>query len=344
MTGNAPLEIVLTLGPTPAKRLDKALGSILPEESRLSRSRLVALIKGGHLRDSDGGVVADPSAKPVADASYILSVPEVEDIQAAPEEIPLDIIHEDTDLIVVNKPAGMVVHPAPGSWSGTLVNGLLHHCADTLSGIGGAKRPGIVHRIDKDTSGILVVAKSDKAHHGLSKQFADHSIERLYDAFVWGCPDAADPRLNGLGAVKFEGGGVVRITAPIARHPHDRKKMAVAKSGGRHAVTRADVMERLGTMAAHVTCQLETGRTHQIRVHMTHIGHPLIGDPVYGRARTIPKSAPELVSETLKAFRRQALHARSLGFIHPVTGAQMSFSAPLPSDMTLVRDALRQKA
>jgi len=300
--------------------------AVLPEGAGLSRSRLVALIKEGHLRRA-GDVVLDPRMKPQADTEYVLSVPEAEEIEAVPQDIPLDIIHEDADLIVVNKPAGMVVHPAPGALNGTLVNALLHHCADSLSGIGGAKRPGIVHRIDKDTSGILVVAKSDLAHKGLSKQFADHSIERLYDAFVWGCPDAADPRLSGLGAVKFESGGVVRINAPIARHNHDRKKMAVVKSGGRHAVTRVDVVERFGAMAAHVTCRLETGRTHQIRVHMTHIGHPLIGDPVYGRARTIPKNAPEIVSETLGGFKRQALHARSLGFIHPISGEAMMFSA-----------------
>jgi len=166
----------------------------------------------------------------------VLSVPEADEIEAGPEKLPLHVLFEDDALIVVNKPAGMVVHPAPGTPSGTLVNALLHHCKDTLSGIGGAKRPGIVHRIDKDTSGILVVAKTDIAHQGLSKQFADHSIKRLYDAVLWGRPDAANPRLTGLGAVKFEEGGTMRITANIARHPHDRKKMAVVKSGGRHAV------------------------------------------------------------------------------------------------------------
>ncbi len=342
MAGDEPLEIVLTLGPSPASRLDKALAAVLPEGAGLSRSRLVALIKDGQLRGADG-VVSDPRMKPKAEAAFVLCLPEAEDIETLPQDIPLDIIHEDEDLIVINKPAGMVVHPAPGALSGTLVNALLHHCGDSLSGIGGAKRPGIVHRIDKDTSGILVVAKSDPAHQGLSKQFADHSIERLYDAFVWDCPDAADPRLAGLGSVHFESGGVVRINAPIARHAHDRKKMAVVKSGGRHAVTRVDVVERFGAMASHVTCRLETGRTHQIRVHMTHIGHPLIGDPVYGRARTIPKTAPQIVSETLKGFKRQALHARSLGFIHPISGENLMFSADLPSDMKAVAKALAQK-
>lgn len=343
MAGNSPLEIVLTLGPSPGARLDKALAAVVPEDAGLSRSRLVALIKDGKLRGADGVPVADPRMKPQPDMSFTLVVPEAEEIEAQPENIPLEILHEDADLIVVNKPAGMVVHPAPGALHGTLVNALLYHCGDTLSGIGGAKRPGIVHRIDKDTSGLLVVAKSDIAHQGLSKQFADHSIERLYDAFVWGAPDAADPRLSGLGAVKFETGGVIRITAPLARHPHDRKKMAVTKSGGRHAVTRVTLEERFGEMASHISCQLETGRTHQIRVHMTHIGHPLIGDPVYGRARTIPKSAPEQIGATLKAFRRQALHARSLGFVHPVSGEQLFFQSPLPPDMAKVAQALRQE-
>jgi len=262
-----------------------------------------------------------------------LTLPEADEIEAAPENIPLDILHEDNDLIVVNKPAGMVVHPAPGAQSGTLVNALLHHCEDSLSGIGGAKRPGIVHRIDKDTSGILVVAKTDAAHQGLSKQFADHSIERLYDAFLWGAPDAANPRLSGLGAVKFEDGGVMRINANIARHAHDRKKMAVVMSGGRHAVTRVSMVQKLGEIGSHVTCQLETGRTHQIRVHLTHVGHPLIGDPVYGRARSVPKSANPQMIGALKGFKRQALHANSLGFIHPISGEEKAFSCPLPMDM-----------
>ncbi len=341
MTGDKPLEIELVLGEAPGGRLDKALARVVPEGVTLSRSRLVALIREGALRTPGGAVVDDPRGKPEPGMRFVLSLPAPEDIEAGPENIALDVIHEDAELIVVNKPVGMVVHPAPGTPSGTLVNALLHHCGDTLSGVGGAKRPGIVHRIDKDTSGILVVAKSDRAHQGLARQFADHSIERLYDAFVWGVPLASDPRLLGLGAARFEAGGVLKITAPIARHAHDRKKMAVVTSGGRHAVTRAALVERFGDMAAHVECQLETGRTHQIRVHMTHVGHPLMGDPVYGRARTIPKTASHKTREMLAGFTRQALHARLLGFVHPVSGQSMSFEAHMPADMVALASVLR---
>lgn len=341
MTDEAPQTIWLELGDSPASRLDKALAAVVPEELAISRSRLVSLIKDGHLVAEDGAPCVDPRAKAAPFARFGLTVPEAEDLAVEAEDIPIDVVFEDAHLIVVNKPSGMVVHPAPGSYSGTLVNALLHHCGDTLSGIGGMKRPGIVHRIDKDTSGLLVVAKSDAAHHGLSKQFQDHSMARVYQAIVWGVPSASDARINGLGAVKFEAGGILKVTAAVARHPSDRKKMAVVKSGGRHAVTRVTMEESFGAIASLVSCRLETGRTHQIRVHMTHVGHPLVGDPVYGRARHVPASLSEEEKTLIEGFSRQALHAQTLGFVHPVSGEELSFSAPVPSDMTTLIGAFR---
>ncbi|KEY97345.1 hypothetical protein AI27_19580, partial [Sphingomonas sp. BHC-A] len=232
--------------------------------------------------------------------------------EAVAQDIPLAIVHEDADLIVIDKPAGLVVHPAAGNLDGTLVNALLHHCQGRLSGIGGVARPGIVHRIDKDTSGLLVVAKSDRAHEGLAQQFKAHSIDRLYAAIVYGVPQPAAGTVDSW----------------IGRSDADRKKMAVHREGrGKHAVTHYRTMERLRG-AAMVECRLETGRTHQVRVHMAHLGHPLIGDPVYGRERKGFKS----ILETL-GFNRQALHAKRLGFIHPVTGEALSFDSKLPADM-----------
>jgi 23S rRNA pseudouridine1911/1915/1917 synthase len=213
----------------------------------------------------------------------VLRLPEAAPARDLAEAIPLDVRHEDDEIVVVMKPAGMVVHPAPGAPAGTLVNALLHHCGDRIAGVGGARRPGIVHRLDKDTSGLLVVAKTDRAHAGLSAAFKAHAIERLYLALAWGAPDPAEPRLAGLPGVGFEPGGVLRIEGAIGRHPSDRKRMAVV-ARGRHAVTRVALRERLRP-ASLVECRLETGRTHQIRVHMAHVGHPLVGDPVYGRRR-----------------------------------------------------------
>jgi len=219
------------------------------------------------------------------------------DSHIEPEDIPLDVIYEDDDLIVVNKPAGMVVHPAPGTPSGTLVNALLHHFDGKLSGVGGVERPGIVHRIDKETSGLLVVAKSDAAHHGLAAQFAAHTAERSYLALCYGVPEPSDPRVRGVKGVSFETGSVMKITTQLARHRTDRQRQAVCFQRGRHAVTRARVIERFGTpaVAGLIECRLETGRTHQIRVHMAHVGHGLVGDPVYGGKRKLAKSA---LSET----------------------------------------------
>lgn len=327
-----PRKIWLELGEAPASRLDKALAAVAPEGAGLSRSRIVALIREGCLTTEAGERIEDPRARPVPHERYALHLPEATELTVTAEDIPLDVVHEDADLIVVNKPAGMVVHPAPGTASGTLVNALLHHCRESLSGIGGAKRPGIVHRIDKDTSGLLVVAKTNAAHQGLAAQFADHSLERMYQAVVWGMPSPGDPRLSGLRAVRFETGGVLRISAPLARHPADRKKMAVVGTGGRHAVTRVTV-ERALEGAALVACRLETGRTHQIRVHLTHVGHPLIGDPVYGRARQVPSGLDDARRAVISGFSRQALHAKTLGFLHPVSGEFLRFSADMPDDM-----------
>ncbi|MFV0359947.1 RluA family pseudouridine synthase, partial [Tropicimonas sp.] len=273
-----------------------------------------------------------------------IALPEAAGVETAPESIPLDIIYEDDDLIVIDKPAGMVVHPAPGSPSGTLVNALLGHCGDTLSGVGGERRPGIVHRIDKDTSGLLVVAKSDAAHHGLAAQFEAHSVDRRYLALVHGVPDRADPRLSGIRGASWDGADILRITTQIARHRHDRQRQAVVWAGGRHAVTRARVVESFGAppVAALVECRLETGRTHQIRVHMAHVGHALIGDPVYGgRRRLSARAVGEAAASAASGFPRQALHAATLGFIHPRSGEKLSFESAPPDDMATLTSLLR---
>lgn len=318
----------------------------MPEAANLSRSRLAKLIAEGAVRRG-GAVLTDAKAK-VAEGEVIeIAVPAPQETHMRPEEIALDIRYEDDDLIVVNKPAGMVVHPAPGTPSGTLVNALLAHCGADLSGVGGEKRPGIVHRIDKDTSGLLVVAKSDAAHHGLATQFEKHSVERHYRALVHGVPDRADPRLKGVKGVGFEAGGIVKITTQLARHRTDRQKQAVVWSGGRHAVTRARVVESFGVPAsvALVDCWLETGRTHQIRVHMAHAGHGLVGDPVYGGRRKPSEAALGAeAAGAVRDFSRQALHAATLGFTHPVSGAALRFEAALPADMAGLIETLRTSA
>ena len=337
-----PSILRVTIAEDPPARLDKALARDVPEAASLSRSRLAKLIEAGAV--TRGGVALGPREK-VAEGDVIeVALPEAVESHIGAEAIPLDIVYEDADLVVVNKPAGMVVHPAPGSPSATLVNALLAHCGDDLSGVGGEKRPGIVHRIDKDTSGLLVVAKSDKAHHGLAAQFEAHSVERHYRAVVHGVPDKADPRLRGVKGVSFEPGGVVKITSQLARHKTDRQRQAVIWSGGRHAVTRARVVETFGSPAAAalVDCWLETGRTHQIRVHMAHAGHGLIGDQTYGGRRKLAvKALGETAVAAAQGFPRQALHAATLGFTHPVTGEEMRFEAPLPADMVALIAALR---
>ncbi len=328
----------VTIGPNPPGRLDKALARDVPEEAHLSRSRLAKLLADGAVSRA-GAVVINPKEKVREGEVFEIAVEEATEVATAPEAIPLTVVHEDADLIVIDKPAGMVVHPAPGSPSGTLVNALLHHFGGDLSGVGGEKRPGIVHRIDKDTSGLLVVAKSDEAHHGLADQFAAHTVERAYQAICHGVPDQADPRLRGLKGVSFESGGVVKITTQLARHKTDRQKQAVLFHGGRHAVTRITVTETFERHAALICCRLETGRTHQIRVHAAHIGHALIGDPVYGGRRRMSADAPG--SDAAKSFERQALHAAVLGFDHPVTGEHLSFESALPEDMAGLLTALR---
>jgi len=296
-------------------RLDRALAASVPT---LSRERLKALIRGGAV-EAGGAAVRDPATKVKGDEELKVAVMEPTPAHNEPQDIPLAILFEDDHLLVVDKPAGLVVHPAAGNFDGTLVNALLHHCSGSLSGIGGVARPGIVHRIDKDTSGLLVVAKTDVAHEGLAKQFAAHSIDRRYHAIVSGVPKA--------------GHGVV--DAPLARSAANRKKIAIVEgSRGKRAVTH---WRRLNVLrdAALVECRLETGRTHQVRVHMASVGHPLVGDPVYGRAgKTHGKILKELT------FHRQALHATELGFTHPVTKNRLSFSIPMPQDMQELFNAL----
>lgn len=333
----------MVIGPEPPERLDKALARDVPEPVALSRSRLARLIAAGAVRR--GGVpVTDAKARVGAGEVFEIALDPPAEGAARAEPIPLRVVWEDADLIVVDKPAGMVVHPAPGAREGTLVNALLHHCGESLSGIGGERRPGIVHRIDKDTSGLLVAAKSDRAHHGLAAQFARHSVTRHYLAVVHGCPDAADPRLRGLPGVSFEPGGILRIATGLGRHRTDRQRQAVQQAGGRHAVTRARVVEGFGSppAAALVDCWLETGRTHQIRVHMAHAGHGLIGDATYGgRRRPSRRALGEGAAAAAETFPRQALHAATLGFDHPASGERLEFSAPLPADMEELLARLR---
>ncbi len=309
----------------------------------LSRSRLARLLAEGAVC-VNGAVADNPKARVVEGDLVEITLQEASESHIGPEDIPLIVIHEDDELIVIDKPAGMVVHPAPGTPQGTLVNALLHHCGATLSGVGGVARPGIVHRIDKDTSGLLVVAKTDRAHQGLAAQFEKHSVIRHYLAIAHGVPDASDPRLRGTRGVNFEPGNIMKITSGLARHKHDRQRQAVLFDGGRHAVTRARVLESFGTPPALslVECWLETGRTHQIRVHMAHTGHGLVGDPVYGGRRKLPlRALPPAGLAAARDFPRQALHAATLGFVHPLSGATLQFTSPLPADMTRLITALR---
>lgn len=329
-------QITFQIGAAPAPRLDKALARDVPADADLSRSRIGKLIAQGDVQ-INGKVVTDPKHKVTegADVSIVVAPAAVPDHITA-EDIPLDVVFEDDDLIVVNKPAGMVVHPAPGTPSGTLVNALMHHCGDELSGVGGLKRPGIVHRIDKDTTGLLVAAKSDAAHNGLAKQFADHSVERRYLAICYGVPDTADPRLRGIKGTSFEPGNILKIQTFLGRHRTDRQRQAVSFDHGRHAVTRLRVVTPLGSpaVAAVVECWLETGRTHQIRVHMAHVGHALIGDQTYGGRRKLSEKAVGAGGVTAASqFARQSLHAATLGFVHPVTGQRLEFEAEIPGDM-----------
>jgi 23S rRNA pseudouridine1911/1915/1917 synthase len=313
MTSGVSTISVTIAGELAGMRLDRALALSVPT---VSRERLKALISSGHVR-TGAALSRDPAMKVVADAAFDIDIPLPTEMANEAQDIALEIVFEDDHLLIVDKPAGLVVHPAAGNLDGTLVNALLHHCAGRLSGIGGVARPGIVHRIDKDTSGLLVVAKTDPAHEGLSAQFAKHSIDRRYIAMVAGRPQATGT-----------------IDAPLARSPHDRKKIAI-QPRGKHAVTHYTMIEPL-RHGAMVECRLETGRTHQIRVHMASIGHPLIGDPVYGRNRPEHRDVLRMLD-----FKRQALHAAHLGFVHPVTSATMSFESKLPHDMQALFTALR---
>ncbi len=303
-------------------RLDKALAVLVPA---LSRERVKALILGGQVAGADGRALCDPSAKVAAGQCVLITLPAPAPAEAIAQDIPLDIIYEDAHLVVIDKPAGLVVHPAAGNLDGTLVNALLHHCSGQLSGIGGVARPGIVHRIDKETSGLLVVAKSDTAHEGLARQFKDHSIARRYLAIASGHPRP----MSGT------------IETWIGRSERDRKKMAVQQEGrGKHAITHYRTLETLKG-AALMECRLETGRTHQVRVHMAHIGHALIGDPAYGRAYSQAGRMKAGDGGAKNNFRRQALHAAALGFIHPITEEKLVFESALPADMQELLSQLR---
>ncbi|WBU64470.1 RluA family pseudouridine synthase [Paracoccus aerodenitrificans] len=336
--------LTLTVPDGMTDRLDKVLAALAPDEAALSRSRLARLIGDGAVRGPDG-IVTEVRTRATPGQSFAITLPDPAPVETLPQDIPLSIVHEDDDLIVIDKPAGMVVHPAPGSPDGTLVNALLHHCADSLSGIGGEARPGIVHRIDKDTSGLLVAAKSDRAHHGLAAQFEAHSADRAYLALAYGVIDPGDARLRGTRGISLEQGGVLKITSRLDRHPTDRQKQAVYFDGerGRHAVTRARMLESFGTPPAAmlVECRLETGRTHQIRVHMAYAGLGLIGDPVYGGSRKASARALGPAAEAVQDFNRQALHAARLGFVHPVSGEELEFTSPLPADMQDLLASLR---
>ena len=324
---DAGLDSVRTIVPEDLEgaRLDKAVATLCPQ---FSRTRLKTLIEEGDCV-VNGKAMTKASEKVKAGDEILLSLPPIQDCLPQPENIPLNIVYEDDALIVINKPVGMVVHPAIGNETGTLVNAILYHCGDTLSGINGVKRPGIVHRLDKETSGLMIVAKTDYAHHHLSLQLQDRSLKRVYEALVVGVP------FPHKGEIEFA----------IGRHPTNRLKMAVVKNG-RDALTYYTVKEQFGEALALVECRLATGRTHQIRVHFEKIKHPLVGDPIYGMQATGTKSAmrksgyEDDVIEKVISFPRQALHAREISFIHPDTEEVMTFESELPDDLAALLDAL----
>ncbi len=313
------------------ERLDRFLAAHI---EGMSRSRLKTLIKEGQVRFK-GDTLMEPNHRVKCGEQFELTIPQVEDAIPKPEDIPLEVVYEDEHLIVVDKAAGMVVHPAAGNWNRTLVNALLFHCGDSLSGVGGVRRPGIVHRIDKDTSGLLVVAKNDKAHAGLSAQFADHGrtgpLKRAYLALVWGAPN----RITGT------------INVPLARSTKNRLKIAVVPEGeGKYAITHYELVEKYFdtdgmVRVGLVRCTLETGRTHQIRVHLAHIHHPLLGDDAYGAGyKASARNLPERAQQALVKLNRQALHAAELGFEHPISGEVMRFKSPLPQKLQCLLDEL----
>lgn len=304
------------------QRLDRFLNS---EISSLSRTRIKALIESG-CATIDGTTIEDPNFRVKSDTELVLKIPKPIEDQPEPQSIALDIQYEDDELVVLNKPAGLVVHPGAGNPDKTLVNALLAHCGESLRGIGGVKRPGIVHRIDKDTSGLMIVAKTDIAHQNISAQFSSHTIKRRYDALIWGVPSPLTDTICGA----------------IGRSSRNRKKMAVVERGGKDATTHYRVIASYGMLACHVSCELETGRTHQIRVHMTHLGHGLIGDQLYGRGTR--RGVPDLVSSAVREFKRQALHAATLGFSHPTTNEFLRFEIPPPEDFEVLKGALEKYA
>jgi 23S rRNA pseudouridine1911/1915/1917 synthase len=325
MTNSVDTRIVVVDESASGERLDKFLSSQLPD---LSRSRIQTLLAQGMVALS-GVVITDASLKVKPAQKFYLTIPEASTTHMLPQDIALDIIYEDKDLLVINKQAGLTVHPAPGHPDNTLVNALLSHCGDSLSGIGGISRPGIVHRIDKDTSGLLVVAKHDVAHNALSAQLADRSLSRTYQAVCWGMPKPP----KGI------------ITGNIGRSISNRQKMAVLRVGGKPATTHYRTLENYA-MCSLIECKLETGRTHQIRVHMLQQGNPLVGDPLYGNTTesrlkaNIGKSLSKEARAALLSFNRQALHAIHMGFIHPRTGKHMEFDTPMPDDMQKLIAAL----
>ena len=320
MTSNDMQRLTITAQPEAAgERLDRFLAARLEAPTPLSRTRLKVLILEGAVTEN-GTAVTDPSQSVRAEAEYALLLPPVREATPQAEDIPMDIMFEDDHIIVLNKPSGMVVHPGPGQPGGTLVNALIAHCGGSLTGIGGVMRPGIVHRLDKDTTGVMIAAKSDAAHQKLTEMFAAHDLDRHYLAIAWGMP----PETEG------------RIEAALGRSTRDRKKQAVVPNG-RYAATNWTVIRRLPPFASIVECRLETGRTHQIRVHMAHLGHGVIGDPMYGkpmRSAQMPDTVARDCLAKMRGFRRQALHAASLEFKHPVTNQALHFETPMPDDMT----------
>ncbi|HEY4275250.1 MAG TPA: RluA family pseudouridine synthase [Rhizomicrobium sp.] len=309
-------------------RLDRFLADALTD---LSRARIQQLLGEGHVTRG-GATIKDANHRVKGGETYTVEVPAPAQARPQGQDIPLDVVYEDQDLIVIEKPAGLVVHPAAGNPDGTLVNALIAHCGAGLVGIGGEARPGIVHRLDKDTSGLLVAAKTERAMTSLAKQFANHTIERAYNAVVWGAPRTAEGMIEGQ----------------IGRSPFDRKRMAVLRGGGKQARTRYRLLEKFGPdarpLASLIECRLETGRTHQIRVHLTHLGHPLVGDPTYGRVRQTPRAktpAEEVAFAATANFQRQALHAFVLGFQHPTLHKTMRFESPWPADFAGLVEALR---
>ena len=314
-------ETVLIADTEASERLDRVLAARI---ERLSRTRLKALILDGEVTIG-ARTIRDPGYRVNSGETVSVRIPPPLPATPEGEDIPLTVVFEDDQLIVIEKPAGLVVHPAAGNWTGTLVNALIAHCGDSLSGIGGVKRPGIVHRLDKDTTGIMVVAKNDAAHHHLARQFAERSVERMYLALVWGLPSPMEGTISGA----------------IGRDPRDRKRMALVEGRGKPAQTRYAVLRAYGVAAALLSCRLLTGRTHQIRVHLASIGHPLIGDPTYGRVTAARlKRLPEPAQDLARAFPRQALHAAVLGFEHPSSGQSLRFETEPPVDMLQILNTL----